>query len=105
MGLRGTYRTLPTLLVLSALLGEPSGEMYGLQLMERTGRGSGTIYAILSRLKAEGMIEGRQEDVDPKTAGRPARRLYRLTDDGRAQAEAAATLIRGVLAPRGEESP
>ena len=74
--------TLPTQLVLRALLEEPGAERYGLEVGEAAGLPSGTIHPILARLERLGWVESRWEDVDPREAGRPARRYYRLTTDG-----------------------
>ena len=74
--------TLPTQLVLRALLDEPGLERYGLEIGETAGLPSGTIHPILARLERLGWVESRWEDVDPSRAGRPARRYYRLTTDG-----------------------
>jgi DNA-binding PadR family transcriptional regulator len=74
--------TLPTQLVLRALLEEPGTERYGLEIGDDAGLPSGTIHPILARLERLGWVESRWEDVDPSEAGRPARRYYRLTTDG-----------------------
>ena len=74
--------TLPTQLVLRALLSEPGVERYGLEIGDEAGLPSGTIHPILARLERLGGVESRWEDVDPREAGRPARRYYRLTTDG-----------------------
>ena len=74
--------TLPTQLVLRALLEDPGVERYGLEIGDASGLPSGTIHPILARLERLGWLESRWEDVDPRDAGRPARRYYRLTTDG-----------------------
>jgi PadR family transcriptional regulator, regulatory protein PadR len=86
MGLR---MTIPTQLVLEALLAEPERERYGYELGETAGLASGTVHPILARLEGQGWVESRWEDVDASDAGRPARRYYRLTDGGRAEARLA----------------
>jgi PadR family transcriptional regulator PadR len=79
--------TLPTQLVLRALLEQPTRELYGLELCALAGLASGTIHPILARLEGIGWLESRWEtDVDPHQAGRPRRRYYRLTPDGAARA-------------------
>jgi DNA-binding PadR family transcriptional regulator len=80
--------TLPTQLVLNALLSEPGAERYGLEIGDEAGLPSGTIHPILARLERLGWVESRWEDVEPSRAGRPARRYYRLTTDGIEQARA-----------------
>ena len=74
--------TLPTQLVLRALLADADREQYGAELGVAAGLPSGTIHPILARLEGVGWLESRWEDVDPSRAGRPARRYYRLTTDG-----------------------
>ncbi|MDN3352305.1 helix-turn-helix transcriptional regulator [Actinomadura sp. DC4] len=74
--------TLPTQLVLRALLEDPVREMYGLQIGQIAGLSSGTIHPILARLEGIGWLESRWEDTDPHNEGRPRRRYYRLTPDG-----------------------
>ena len=79
--------TIPTQLVLQALV--ETDEVYGAQLGSVTHLPSGTVHPILARLEGLDWVVSRWEDIDPATAGRPARRYYRLTHAGRAQARAA----------------
>jgi DNA-binding PadR family transcriptional regulator len=84
----GTPRmTIPTQLVLQALV--EGDEAYGAQLGARTHLPSGTVHPILARLEGLDWVVSRWEDVDPTTEGRPARRYYRLTAQGRDHARAA----------------
>src|SRR5437660_11211890 len=86
----GPRMTLPTQLVLRALLAEPTREMYGLQICEQAGLPSGTIHPILARLEHEySWAISRWEDIDPGKQGRPRRRYYRLTEDGAERARIA----------------
>ena len=78
----GPRMTLPTQLVLRALLAEPTQEMYGLQICGQAGLPSGTIHPILARLERLGWVESHWEDIDARKEGRPRRRYYRLTEDG-----------------------
>jgi PadR family transcriptional regulator, regulatory protein PadR len=78
--------TIPTQLVLRVLLSDPSEERYGYEIGDAAGLASGTIHPILARLEGAGWVESRWEDVDSRSAGRPARRYYRLTADGAAMA-------------------
>lgn len=75
-----------TMRILEAMLGDPSGDWYGLQLSEAAELKSGTIYPALARLEHYGWLESHWELVDPSVAGRPKRKLYRLTRDGAATA-------------------
>ena len=79
--------TIPTQLVLQALV--EGDEAYGAQLGAQTHLPSGTVHPILARLEGLDWVVSRWEDVDPTTEGRPARRYYRLTSEGRDQARAA----------------
>jgi len=88
--------TLPTQLVLRAMLAEPAQEMYGLQIGQAAELASGTIHPILARLEACGWLESRWEDIDPAKEGRPRRRYYRLSPDG---AEHARTALARVHTP------
>ncbi|MDI5971853.1 PadR family transcriptional regulator [Streptomyces sp. SL13] len=92
--------TLPTQLVLRALLENPTEELYGLQVSSRAELPSGTIHPILARLESVGWLESRWEDADPHEQGRPRRRYYRLSSDGVIQARdalARATAGRSAL--------
>ena len=70
------------LAILAALWSE---RLYGLQIMRRLADGSGlnvpegTVYPLLSRLKAEGLLSSEWVEAD---AGHP-RKYYRLTPAGR----------------------
>lgn len=79
-------------LVLSAL---SRGARYGLEIIDRTGLSSGTVYPALRRLEADGLVLGEwEEDEDARDAGRPARRYYRLTPEGAEALEHALERIR-----------
>lgn len=92
----GPRMTLPTQLVLRALLADPSQEMYGLQISQAAELPSGTIHPILARLEGYGWLESRWEDIDPHEKQRPRRRYYRLTPDG---AELSQTALARVQTP------
>lgn len=69
-----------TLTLLAAIR---DGDAYGLDLVERTGLSSGTVYPVLGRLRRRGWIEGIWEDQAVADAdGRPRRKYYRLTSRG-----------------------
>jgi PadR family transcriptional regulator PadR len=91
--------SLQTLHVLEAFLESPTEELAGADLQKRTRVASGTLYPILLRLEAAGWFTSRWEALDPSAAGRPRRRLYRLTASGlRRTSEVFASFSRGVLA-------
>src|SRR6476646_10267725 len=63
--------------VLAELATEPSRDRYGFDLARATGLASGTLYPILMRLEARGLLEARWD----LSGGRP-RHVYRLTAEG-----------------------
>src|SRR3954454_17387193 len=90
--------TIPIQLVLQALLADPDRELYGVEMGELAGLASGTVHPILARLEGIGWLQSRWEDIDPTSAGRPARRYYRLTGAGADEARTA--LAKAWRAPR-----
>ncbi|HTW39010.1 MAG TPA: helix-turn-helix transcriptional regulator [Steroidobacteraceae bacterium] len=101
MGRRATdvRISLQTLRVLEAFLQSPTEELAGADVHKRSRLASGTLYPILLRLEAAGWFVSRWEGIDPAAAGRPRRRLYRLTPSGLARASSLfASFNAGVLA-------
>jgi PadR family transcriptional regulator len=83
----GLRMTVGVLAALGALLDRPDTELYGLEIVRASGLEPGTIYPILQRLRAAGWVSDRWEDAElAHTEGRPPRRYYRLTTEGRARA-------------------
>jgi PadR family transcriptional regulator, regulatory protein PadR len=83
----GLRMTVSVQAVLGALLQQPDTELYGLEIVKASGLEPGTIYPILQRLRGAGWVKDRWEDPEPaRTDGRPPRRYYRLTVEGRARA-------------------
>lgn len=76
--------TLPMLKVLDAMLGAPTDDHWGFELIKITGLKSGTLYPLLARLEAAGWVESGWEHQ--QVQGRPRRRYYRLTGVGEAAA-------------------
>jgi len=68
--------------IFCSMLERPSKSWYGLELAKRTEIGNATIYAALARLERAGLLECGWEAIDPSAAGRPRRRLYKLTGEG-----------------------
>lgn len=92
MSEHGPDLTYNATLVLSALAG---GCGYGLEVIDRTGLSSGTVYPALRRLEAAGLVEGAWEDeARARGDGRPARRNYRLTGAGAAALRVAVERVR-----------
>jgi len=78
MPLRVTY---PTAIVMLAV---SRGVRYGFDIMDASGLQSGTVYPILRRLEAAGMLRSRWEAVvDARDEQRPPRRYYQITEPGR----------------------
>jgi PadR family transcriptional regulator PadR len=85
-----------TLRVLEAFLDNPANQLSGADVQRRSGLASGTLYPILLRLESAGWFVSRWEAIDPVVAGRPRRRLYRLTPSGLSRAsETFAIFARG----------
>lgn len=86
--------TWQTQAILATLLRDVAVPHYGLEMGKDAGIPSGTIYPILARLERAGWIESELEKIDPRAAGRRARRYYRLTSEGEraARAEISRTL-------------
>ncbi len=86
------------------MLQDPSAEYYGLDLSKQAGVLTGTVYPLLQRLETLGWLESAPEPIDPASAGRPQRRLYRFTTGGaalatRALSEKPSTAISLVVKP------
>lgn len=74
--------TIPTQLVLRALLQDPGAELYGVEIGAAAGLPSGTVHPILARLEGIGWVTSQWEDIDPSVEGRPARRYYKIDAQG-----------------------
>ena len=105
----GLRMTIPTQLVLQALLQDPTRELYGVELGDAAGLASGTVHPILARFESLGWLDSAWEQVDPREQGRPRRRYYRLNANGIAMARDALarayetrTRIVGRLRPAGD---
>jgi len=83
--------TLPTQLVLRALLEDPARKMYGLEIGAAAGLQSGTTHPILARLETAGWVRSAWEEIDPRVEGRPRRRYYWLDPDSIAVVRSALT--------------
>jgi len=74
--------TMNVLKVLRVLLEDPTTERHGLEIGLAAGLRGGSLYPVLSKLEDAKLVTSAWEDVDPSEAGRPRRRLYRLSPDG-----------------------
>lgn len=97
--------TYPTALVLQALL---EGHHHGFDIMDATELPSGTVYPILRRLDAEGLVRSRWErEGVARREQRPPRRYYELSAGGAAFAlrvRGEAARESGRLEPRRAEN-
>jgi PadR family transcriptional regulator PadR len=93
---RNVRMSLQTLRVLEIFLENPSEQLSGAEVHQHCGIASGTLYPILLRLETAGWFVSQWEAIDPSSAGRPRRRLYRLTSTGLKRAsEVFASFNRG----------
>lgn len=79
----GSSRTLgvSTAAILQAI---DAGRRYGLDIMDATGLASGAVYPALGRLERRGFVRGTWEsDRVARADGRPRRRYYEITKEGR----------------------
>jgi DNA-binding PadR family transcriptional regulator len=72
----------PQALGVVAVLAANDGWRHGYDLMAQAGVKSGTLYPLLMRLEAQGLLQARW--VDSPQPGRPPRHVYRLTAAGHA---------------------
>ena len=79
----------PTLKVLRLYLMAPRAEHSGADISKRTKVGAGTLYPLLARLETAGWLTSEWENLDPKEAGRPRKRFYRITAVGQNKGRAA----------------
>lgn len=86
---RDPRMTGPTLAVLRLYLTAPGAERSGAEISKATKVGAGTLYPMLARLEEAGWFTSDWESIDPREAGRPRRRFYRLTGLGETRARAA----------------
>jgi PadR family transcriptional regulator PadR len=91
--------TLAVARVLREFLSDPARARYGYDLMRHTEFPSGKLYPVLTRLVDAGWLVREREDIDPVEAGRPARYLYRLTEQGALAAERELSELSEQLAP------
>ncbi len=69
-----------------------SGIEYGFDIIDATGLPSGTVYPALSRHERDGFVRSFWEDsAKAHHDGRPPRRYYRITAEGRRALEAVRT--------------
>jgi PadR family transcriptional regulator, regulatory protein PadR len=98
--------TYPTAMVLFAL---SRGYAHGFDVIDATGLGAGTVYPILRRLDAEGLVISSWEPAEAvRPHGRPPRRNYLLTPPGERAAREALErypALARLLQPAGGDEP
>ena len=95
--------TYPTAIVLLAV---SRGVAYGFDIMDTTGLQSGTVYPILRRLEAGGLVRSRWEAVtNARDEQRPPRRYYQITGAGSRELQTALDRFPGLSATIGAGSP
>lgn len=68
--------------VLRVFLADLSARQYGYELMKAAKLPSGTLYPMLARLEAEGLVTSQWEPQPQDAGGRPPRKYYQLTGEG-----------------------
>jgi PadR family transcriptional regulator PadR len=96
--------TMNVLKVLKVLLEDPTAEHYGLEIGQAAGLRGGSLYPVFGRLEDARLVVSRWEDTDPSEAGRPRRRLYKLTSEGVEYARQAIAEAQQDLTPRDEQA-
>ena len=84
--------------ILQVMCDAPREPVCGADIGERTRMRPGTYFPILYRLENAGWVESWWEQIDPKEAGRPRRRYYRLTAEGQNQTQ---KILAERMAPQG----
>jgi DNA-binding PadR family transcriptional regulator len=83
-----------------------TGPRYGFDIMEACALPSGTVYPALRRLEKAGLLKSRWEAEDKaRSEGRPRRRTYELTREGRDALPEADAKLREVRRLLGQLSP
>jgi DNA-binding PadR family transcriptional regulator len=98
MGDRDIRITGPLLKVLQEFLSQPTEQLSGADIAQRSKLASGTLYPLLKRLEDAEWLTSKWEDVSPREVGRPRRRLYKITAIGNRRARAA---FHEIQAPMG----
>ena len=83
--------------VLEAFMLDVYKEIAGADVARFSRLPSGTLYPILLRFESAGWLSSRWEEIDPKHAGRPRRRLYRLTPTGAVRAQTIFSEFHGLV--------
>jgi PadR family transcriptional regulator, regulatory protein PadR len=87
----------PQALAVVAVLADTHQWHHGYDLMAQAGVKSGTLYPLLMRLEAQGLLRARW--VDSPQPGRPPRHVYQLTPAGRNWVASLAEPLAALQAP------
>lgn len=79
--------TMSTMKVLKAFMDNPHDQLSGIDITNKVGTKSGTLYPILIRLEEAGWLNSQWEMSAPEQLGRPRRRFYELTGKGQRAAQ------------------
>jgi PadR family transcriptional regulator PadR len=97
--------TLNVLKILRVMLENPTAEHYGLEVGKAAGLRGGSLYPVLMKLENAGLVVSAWEEADPSEAGRPRRRMYRLTSEGVEYARQALAEAQQSLTASQEHAP
>lgn len=67
---------------LAVFVNNPSEQFSGIDICQKTGMKSGTVYPLLIKMEENGWLESEWEDIDPRQEGRPKRHFYKITRRG-----------------------
>jgi DNA-binding PadR family transcriptional regulator len=91
--------------ILRVLMDDPTAEHYGLEVGKAAGLAGGSLYPVLMRLEKAGLVVSGWEQTDPSEAGRPRRRMYRLTPGGAEYARRELRQAQQSLTPNQQRPP
>jgi PadR family transcriptional regulator, regulatory protein PadR len=97
--------TLTVARLLREFLTDPSQPRHGYDLMQATGFPSGKVYPELAKLVNAEWLLREEEKIDPAREGRPARRLYRLSERGIERARYELAVLSQQITPPARRSP
>jgi PadR family transcriptional regulator PadR len=91
---------------LAIFVNNPSEQFSGIDICQKTGMKSGTVYPLLIKMEENGWLESEWKDIDPRQEGRPKRHFYKITRGGFIQGTKLLEKHRPPIAkPEGHETP
>jgi PadR family transcriptional regulator, regulatory protein PadR len=97
MGIESPRITTQTLSILGVFLTNPKQEIAGADIARKTGLKSGTLYPALFRLERAKWLRSKWEEGAAAELGRPRRRIYLLTSEGREQARSVCKMVSEMI--------